>query len=383
MKICLATLRQEFRNSGEIESIVNLQECLRKNGIAADILTPYGFYVAAMPESRSGLHWRKAGDLWRLYRVLQQRSGDYDVIHLFLPFPALSCYGDFIKRKLRKKVVVTFESCMATLKGAERISFLRSEPLTNLLRFCINNTFFAALSPYAADTYIVSSKYQQGQLSKRKVLIIPNLTSTSRYKRTDKLKARKTFNFPNDAFVVSYIGHFLVYKGINDLLAAFAQLSMTQNGVRLALAFSGIGHLDKAKKLATKLNITDKVFFLGSVNVGDLLSASDLLAVPYHYSFGTNWIPSILLEGFSVGVPIVTSDLAPLRELNESREVLALARAGDHRHLASTISMLMNDGKKLEAAVRNQGELMYTTLNPDVLVKRYIKVYEMVLSEKD
>src|SRR5512139_3952626 len=100
MKICLATLRQEFRNSGEIESLVNLRDYLRKRGIASDILTPQGFYVASMPESRSGLHFRKVGDLWGLYRILQRHSGDYDVIHLFLPFPSLSWYGDCIKRHL-------------------------------------------------------------------------------------------------------------------------------------------------------------------------------------------------------------------------------------------------------------------------------------------
>ncbi len=379
MRICLATLRQEFRNSGEIESIINLQGYLRGRGVDADILTPKGSYADFMPRSKSGLYWSKGADLWRLYRILRRHSGDYDVIHLFLPFPSLSFYGDFIKQRLGKKIVVTFESCMVELSGAGMASFLRYAPFSNLLRACINNKLLAKLSVHGADAYIVSSSYQKEQLSSAKMHVIPNLTSTKKYRKIDKLIARKRLGFPDDVILISYAGHFLAYKGINDLMTAFAELSAGDESIRLALAFSGIGCLDKAKTLARKLDIEKRVFFLGSVNISDFLSASDMLVVPYHYSFGTNWIPSILLEGFATEVPIVTADLLPLRELNEGGEVLLFAKAGNHRHLASVISLLMKDRERLEEMVRNQRRLMYTTLNPDVLIERYVEIYETVL----
>ena len=51
-------------------------------------------------------------------------------------------------------------------------------------------------------------------------------------------------------------------------------------------------------------------------------------------------------------------------------------------NLASVVSGVMRD-EKLESTVRNQRELMYTILDPDILVDKYIKVYDMVQSEKD
>lgn len=383
MKVCLVTLRHEFRNSGEIESIINLQNYLGKNGIEADILTPRGFYTASMAESKSGLSFGKVVDLWRLYRTLQQHHRKYDIIHLFLPFPSFSFYGDFIKHKLRGKVVVTFESCILTMEGAGIVRLFRYEPISNLLRLCINNYLFAKVSLYAADAYIVSSNYQKKQLALKKICAIPNLTNTKKFKKVERHKAKKSLDFPNNAFVISYIGHLLEIKGVTDLLLAFSMLSKNNDNIKLALAFSGIGYLDKVKVKIKKLNISDKVIFFGSVNVSDFLSASDLLVVPYRYSFGTNWIPSVLLEGFSVGIPILTSDLTPLRELNEYQEVLLFAKAGDPAHLASKINMLMNDEKKLRTIVRNQSVLMDTTLNPDILIEEYINVYKRVQNEKD
>ena len=383
MRICLATLRHEFRNSGEIESVVNLQDHLRKNGITADILTPEGFYVASMPESRSGFFWGKACDLWRLYRVLQRHCAGYDVIHLFLPFPSFSFSGDFIKYKLMIKVVITFESCIVTSEGAGRVRFFEYEPFSNLLRLCINNKLLSLMSVHLADSYVVSSRYQKRQLAHKNIDVIPNLTDVKRFCRGEKHEARKLFGFADEAFVISYIGHALAIKGIFDLLWAFSALTKENDNFRLALAFSGIGRPGKVRALVRELGIEDKVFFFGSVSVHDFLTAGDLLVVPFRYSFGTNWFPSILLEGFSVGIPILTSDLAPLREMNEAGEALLFARAGDYRHLASTISSVIKNDEKLKTTVRNQRTLMYTILDPDKLAGKYIEIYRKVQDEKD
>lgn len=383
MRICLATFRHEFRNSGEIESIINLQQYLRKNNVSADILTPQGLYKNNMVESRSGLFLGKCFDLLRLYIVLQQYSRYYDVIHLFLPFPSVSFYGDFIRFILKKKVVVTFESCILTTEGAGLKNLLRHESLSNLLRLCINNKVIAKAALYSADAYIVSSNYQKNQLSIRNVDVIPNLANIDVHKKIDKDEARKSFNFPADEFVILYMGHFLEIKGITDFLRAFAILSKDNDSVVAALAFSGIGRLNIAKALTKHLNIENKVIFFGSVNVSDFLSAGNLLVLPYRYVFGTNWIPSTLLEGFSIGVPILTSDLAPLRELNNGKEVLYFARAADPHDLALKINILIKNIDKFKTVIQNQQVMMQTELNPDILAKHYINIYKAVLDEKD
>lgn len=384
MRICLATFRHEFRNSGEIESIINLQHYLRKNNISADILTPQGFYKHHMVKSRSGFFLGKGFDLLRLYIVLQQYSRNYDIIHLFLPFPSFSFYGDFIKYRLRKKVVVTFESCILTTEGAGFKNLLRYETLSNLLRLCINNKVIAKAALYSADAYIVSSKYQKNQLSIRNVDVIPNLTNNEVYKKINKDEVRKSFNFPVDVIVISYIGHFLEIKGISDFLKAFAILSRNNDNVMAALAFSSIGRLDMVKKMTEHLNIEGKVMFFGSVNVPEFMSASDLLVLPYRYSFGTNWIPSTLLEGFSIGVPILTSDIAPLRELNnDDKEVLYFAKAGDPYDFAYKINILIKNKDEFKTVIQNQQVMMETKLNPDILAKHYINIYKAVLDEKD
>lgn len=383
MRICLATLRHEFRYSGEIESIINLQSYLKKRGIESDILTPQGLYLARMTESRSGLFGGKFFDLVRLCRTLRQHYKKYNIIHLFLPFPSFSLYGDIIKCFLKRKTVITFESCILSLEGAGIIQFFRYAPLSNLLRLCINNHLLARVSLYSADDYIVSSKYQKKQLMREGIHVIPNLTDTERFKKTEKHTARKELGFPDDAFIIAYIGHFLEIKGVTDFLKAFAAISKDNENIKLALAFSSIGYLDKIKDLIQKLKISGKVIFYGSVDVSEFMSASDLLVIPYRYSFGTNWIPSILLEGFSVGIPILTSDLAPLRELNENQEVLLFADARDSDHLASRINMLINDEKRLNATVLNQRVLMNTVLNPDLLIEKYINIYKRVQNEKD
>lgn len=383
MKVCLATLRHEFRNSGEIESLVNLRDYLSKKEVHSDILTPEGTYSSAMPESKSGLSLSKAGDLGRLYRVLESCHPGYDIIHLFLPFPSFSFYGDFIKYKIKKKLVTTFESCIVRAEGAGKINFFLHEPFNNILRLLINNDLLGSFSLYSADAYIVSSHYQKKGLPSNKTYVIPNLTNTEKFRKTERTAARSNFGFPDDAVVISYVGHLLEIKGVSDLLFAFCELSRRSHNLRLAMAFSGIGYLDKIKRLAEKLGISEKVFFYGSVCVSEFMSACDILVLPYRYSFGTNWFPSVLLEGLSVGIPILTSDLASLHELNEICEVLFFAKAGDPEDLASRINMLLNDTKKLERTVRNQRQLMYTKFNPNLVIEKYTRVYETILREKN
>lgn len=137
------------------------------------------------------------------------------------------------------------------------------------------------------------------------------------------------------------------FKGIDILLKAVSELGIKN----YELGIVGDGDLkSQYEKQAKKLDITDKVKFLGKVSDEELpgvYQQTDLFILPSinkNEAFGL-----VLLEAMASGVPVIASNLPGVRTVFQNGKQGLLCNPGDVNDLKNKIEeILSNDKKRVE-----------------------------------
>ncbi len=162
--------------------------------------------------------------------------------------------------------------------------------------------------------------------------------------RTDA--ARSELSLDHAAPLILTIGRQEFQKGQDVLLRAVAELARATPRLHLLVAGRDGAWSSSLRRLVDELALTDKVTFTGHVgNVGDLLCASDLFALPSRFEgFG-----GVLIEAMALRTPIVASDIGPIREVVGGEGGAVLVPPDDPAALAVAIDSLLKDRERREA----------------------------------
>lgn len=107
-------------------------------------------------------------------------------------------------------------------------------------------------------------------------------------------------------------------KGLDVLLDAMPRLLAELPSARLVIAGREGNETRNLQDLARRHRLGDAIPFIGfRADVTDLLTAADTFVVPSRWE----GLGSVLIEAMALEVPIVASDLAPIREVLGPREV--------------------------------------------------------------
>jgi glycosyltransferase involved in cell wall biosynthesis len=178
-------------------------------------------------------------------------------------------------------------------------------------------------------------------------------------------------------FVVGYIGRFIAWKGVFDLLDAMQGLP---DHVRLRLVGDGdvrpaLAQRARETGIAERVEICNAV---GSTEVPAVLHGLDLLVLPSRTQ--PNWkeqFGRILIEAMSCGVPVVGSSSGEIPNvINEAGIVFP---EGDIESLRNIIVQLLHDLPRRQELSRRGRERVLAHYTQAALAERYYTVYrEMV-----
>ena len=383
MKICLVCLRPLNRLSGQFKSIFNLAHQLREKDIEVTIYAPNG-----ITSINSIIHTRKhlyPLDLINLIKTIRKVSSTVDIVQLHLPTPSFAFIGDFIKFRNKSRIVVNFESHLVDNPG-KILPYIRKSPNFYISRLILNNPYISKLSCFSCEKYIVSSLYQKVELqaiglSDNRIKVIPNVvTGSQKYRKYDKAMAKESIGFNKKENIVTYIGHFTHIKGVEFLVEPFSTVLEKFPETKLVLAWSGRGSPKNIERVVEKRGIKNKTMFFGKVNVTKLLSASDVFVLPYIFTFGTQCFPNLLLEAFSVGVPIVTSDIPPIPEVVTNGETGLLVPPADSEEIAEAVINLLSNEKIRSKMMERQRKVAKERFDSEKVAQQYINLYKEVLN---
>src|SRR5205823_5978835 len=145
---------------------------------------------------------------------------------------------------------------------------------------------------------------------------------------------------PNDEKILVHVSNFRAVKRISDAIRAFKII--LDSGVKAKFLLVGDGP-DRAEceALARELGIWQQTRFLGKqAELASILSISDVFLIPSgNESFGLS-----ALEAMACAVPVVSSDVGGLPEVNVDGETGFIVKMGDVDALAKkTLELLTNE----------------------------------------
>lgn len=157
-----------------------------------------------------------------------------------------------------------------------------------------------------------------------------------------------------DAPAVLYVGKMVEKKGVAYLIRAFAELRKEFPETRLYLVGDGPTR-ENIMALTEELNLSRAVNFLGPRGHGELrlmYNAADVLAVPSIVARDgeTEGMPTVILEAFAAGCPVVGSRVAGIPEFVSEGETGFLAEPGDATGLAAALRRALGAGRDRLAA---------------------------------
>ena len=209
------------------------------------------------------------------------------------------------------------------------------------------------------------------------IQVIPNFIDTERFHRMETGPIRQAFcrNCPQESKIIVHVSNFRPVKRTTDVVHVLHRLIEAGLPVTLLLVGDGPDRM-KAQQLARDLGVSGRVHFLGKQEpVEEILSIADVFLIPS----GSETFGLAALEAMACHVPVVSSDIGGLPELNLDGETGYLCPLGDIDVLTDRTRRLIQDdalhGRMAAAAHRRAVELF----DQERIVPTYESYYEHVL----
>lgn len=301
------------------------------------------------------------------------KFNDIELIHAHYAIPhATSAYlaREILKSENKNskdiKVITTLHGTDITLVGLEP-SFLPT------MKFSIEKSDgVTAVSQFLKDKTLSNYKINKD------IVVIPNFIDTKKYRRLNKdenCTCAKTLA-PNMEKILIHTSNFRPVKRVKDVIQIFAKVK-EKIPARLILIGDGPERSD-CEQLCRDLNIFDCVKFMGKQDsLIELLSIADLFLIPSQTeSFGL-----AALEAMSCEVPVISTSVGGLPELNIHNETGYIAEIGDIDRMAKYAIELLSNEKKYSIFSKNARERA-KDFEEEKIVPIYESFYEKVLSAK-
>jgi glycosyltransferase involved in cell wall biosynthesis len=227
---------------------------------------------------------------------------------------------------------------------------------------------------------IACSRYVQRQY--RGIALIPSATIGFAYNsvqgktvsaRAELARSGRTTREPLRAVMVATLER---HKDHPTLIRAAALLR--DRGIRIEIGLAGTGREEPAlRRLAADLGVEGLVKFLGMrADVPELLGQSDLFVLSTTPQEGR---PGVIMEALAAGLPIVASDVEPVREVLEDGRWGFLVPRSDAEALATAIETLVRR-LPLDPAGFAAGQAHAYEFTPQRMIADYLREAGMAQS---
>jgi N-acetyl-alpha-D-glucosaminyl L-malate synthase BshA len=283
-----------------------------------------------------------------------------DLVHAHYAIPhAISAYLAREILRTHLKVITTLHGTDITLVGLEpsflpvmKFSIEQSDGVTAVSRFLREKT----TTNYNID---------------KDIRVIPNFVDTGKYRRVENPEVRAKFAPPEERVLI-HVSNFRLVKRVQDVIRIFGEV---RKKVPSRLLLVGDGPDRSACEILTReMNLQQHVRFLGKqLELVPILSSADLMLMPSQSeSFGLS-----ALEAMACDVPVISSSVGGLPELQVHGETGYIAEIGDIDRMAKyAVDLLTNDVKRGQF-----GRAGRTRAVENFDVRRIVSMYEEYYTE--
>lgn len=196
--------------------------------------------------------------------------------------------------------------------------------------------------------------------------------------RERRLRARAALGLKEDAELVLAAGRHELAKGFPDLIAAAARLAPRRPRLSVLIAGRRGALTAELERAVAAAGIGDRVRLLGHRDdLPELLAAADLLAFPSLYE----GMPGAVIEAMALAVPVVASDIPPVREVVEPGASAVLTPPDDPEALAAAIAAVLDDPARATALGRRGREIFFDRFTLDRSVHGMLDLYRTLAGQ--
>jgi len=266
-------------------------------------------------------------ETWFLYRVPPAYEDD-STVRLMLPHPARGPF-DYTRilwrlfwamREYRPDAVGgvlplgnVFGLLCARLIGCKtRVASQHTPAGAQQPIMLLLDKLLGTIGVYSANiavSYSVFDTFKSHPLSYLSRLSVIQNGVMERQPLVKKTEARECFGLPRESFILGTVGRLALEKNHDFLF----QLVQSLPGIHLAIA--GAGDLEPHyQERIRSLGVADRVHLLGSLpeeQIPNFLAAIDVFVLPSKFE----GLPIALIEAMQAGLPIIASDIPPVREV--------------------------------------------------------------------
>ena len=299
----------------------------------------------------------------KMVEVTRYEKLDILHCHYAIPHAASAFLAKQILGAPAPRVITTLHGTDITLVGLEP-SFLP------VLKFTIEHSDgVTAVSRFLREKTLTNYGIEKD------IEVIPNFVDTGLYRRVSADHVRHRYSRPNDR-IIMHTSNFRAVKRVEDVIRIFHEI---HKKIPSTLILIGDGpDRSQCELLTRELNLQDSVRFLGKqVELVELLSAADLFLMPSQSeSFGLS-----ALEAMACGVPVISSSVGGLPELQVHGQTGFIAEFGDIDRMARyAIDLLSSPSKhKIFSDAARARALEFDSSR---IITQYETYYERVLNDR-
>ncbi|CAM1333440.1 N-acetyl-alpha-D-glucosaminyl L-malate synthase BshA [Tenacibaculum aestuariivivum] len=253
-----------------------------------------------------------------------------EVLHVHYAIP--HAYAAYMAKKMLEEKNINVK-VVTTLHGTD-ITLVGSHPTyKTAVEFSINKS---------DEVTAVSNSLKDDTLRlfniEKNIKVVYNFIDGEKYKQAHQGECKRIALATPEEKIVTHVSNFRPVKRTQDVIQIFNKI---QKEVPSKLLMVGDGpERLKAENLAKKLNIEDKVLFLGNSNeVAKILCYSDVFLLPSETeSFGL-----AALEAMAAGTPVISTNCGGLPEVNIHGKTGYLSSLGDVDDMANNAIQILNN----------------------------------------
>lgn len=232
---------------------------------------------------------------------------------------------------------------ITTLHGTD-ITIVGNDPsYLPVVEFSINQSNGVT----AVSEYLKEETFKNFSITKD-IEVIPNFVDIDRFKKSDKSHFRKAI-CPDGEKIMVHVSNFRKVKRVTDVVESFKRVR--DNGINAKLLLVGDGpERQTAEQKCRELGVCRDTRFLGKQEkIEEILSISDLFMMPS----GSETFGLAALEAMSCSVPVISSDIGGLPELNIHGETGYLCQLGDVDSMGKFATELLSNDEKHHQFAKN------------------------------
>ncbi len=291
-------------------------------------------------------------------------SQQLDLLHVHYAIPHASAAYSAKQILKSRNIDLPF---ITTLHGTDITLLGKNKSYQPVIEFAINQSDAVT----AVSESLKEDTHRFFEIDKD-IRVIPNFVDFSLYQNGVNSTLRNTFA-SEDERIVTHISNFRKLKRVDDVIRVFEGI---QHMVAAKLLMVGEGpELESVKALAKSKDLEDKIFFLGkSKRIEQITEISDLFLLPSETeSFGL-----VALEAMASSVPVVSSNVGGLPEVNIDGKTGFLCDVGDIDGMTAAALTILKDEASLNQFKKNALEHA-KTFDLDTIIPLYEDLYRSLV----